>query len=437
MAEISRPLNVYFLPFLAQGHMIPFCQFARLFAARGLHVTIITTPVNARFLQSSIEESNALGHHIQLHTVRFPSDEVGLPDGIENFFNVTDAPTGHKLYEAAGLLRNQVQPFMEENPPDCIVSDFMYPWTAPIATRLGIPRIVFNSFCLFAVCMISAHNRQLQSLPPGLCNDHDGDNSGGPFVVSGLPETITLPLRPPKRISELLGSLIEADQKNSYGLIVNNFNDLDGQDYINYHQKSTDLKVWHIGPASLMLRNILPKEDLHPQTNNEHDELIRTWLDSKESNSVVYVSFGSLCRFDDPQLFEIACGLESSGCSFIWVVHRESKQNNEEEEEAEEKKTWLPKGFEGRMKKENRGLILMKWAPQELILNHPATGGFLTHCGWTTVTEAVSAGVPMMTWPVFVEQFYNEKLITQVHGFGVEVGAEEWNSGPYDRRTRW
>ncbi|PNX61022.1 isoflavonoid glucosyltransferase, partial [Trifolium pratense] len=36
------------------------------------------------------------------------------------------------------------------------------------------------------------------------------------------------------------------------------------------------------------------------------------------------------------------------------------------------------------------------------------------------------AGVPMITWPVHTEQFYNEKFITDVRRIGVEVGATEW-----------
>ncbi|CAN0873121.1 Scopoletin glucosyltransferase [Linum grandiflorum] len=41
--------------------------------------------------------------------------------------------------------------------------------------------------------------------------------------------------------------------------------------------------------------------------------------------------------------------------------------------------------------------------------------------------EGVCGGVPMVTWPIFAEQFYNEKLVTQVLKFGVSVGNEVWS----------
>lgn len=68
-------------------------------------------------------------------------------------------------------------------------------------------------------------------------------------------------------------------------------------------------------------------------------------------------------------------------------------------------------------------------APQAAILDHRAIGGFVTHCGWNSVVEAVSAGVPMATWPPFAEQFYNEKLVVGVLRVGVCVGAEVWGMG--------
>lgn len=51
----------------------------------------------------------------------------------------------------------------------------------------------------------------------------------------------------------------------------------------------------------------------------------------------------------------------------------------------------------------------------------------MTHCGWNSTVEGICAGIPMITWPLYAEQFYNEKLITQVLKIGVEAGVEEWN----------
>ncbi|KAF6135740.1 hypothetical protein GIB67_028596 [Kingdonia uniflora] len=52
----------------------------------------------------------------------------------------------------------------------------------------------------------------------------------------------------------------------------------------------------------------------------------------------------------------------------------------------------------------------------------------MTQCGWNSILESVTTGVPLITWPLYGEQFYNEKLVTQVARIGVEVGAEKWLS---------
>jgi UDP:flavonoid glycosyltransferase YjiC (YdhE family) len=61
-----------------------------------------------------------------------------------------------------------------------------------------------------------------------------------------------------------------------------------------------------------------------------------------------------------------------------------------------------------------------------LILEHKSIGAFVTHCGWNSTIEAVTVGVPMITWPVGAEQFYNEKLVTDVLKIGVPVGVKKW-----------
>lgn len=95
---------------------------------------------------------------------------------------------------------------------------------------------------------------------------------------------------------------------------------------------------------------------------------------------------------------------------------------------------WLPEGFEERIK--GRGLIICGWAPQVLILDHPAIGGFLTHCGWNSLLEGVASGLPMVTWPLGAEQFYNEKLVTQALKTGVSVGVTRMSKDGGDLISR-
>ncbi|KAK9289820.1 hypothetical protein L1049_007980 [Liquidambar formosana] len=53
----------------------------------------------------------------------------------------------------------------------------------------------------------------------------------------------------------------------------------------------------------------------------------------------------------------------------------------------------------------------------------------MTHCGWNSVMESVVAGVPMITWPLFAEQFYNENFVLNRLRIGVGIDVEsglEW-----------
>ncbi|XP_057420030.1 scopoletin glucosyltransferase-like [Lotus japonicus] len=416
----EKPLKLYFIHYLAAGHMIPLCDIATLFASRGHHVTIITTPSNAQILQKSIPS-----HNLKLHAVKFPAQELGLPDGVESLSAVNDIDGLIKVFQATALLQPPIEQFIQDNPPDCIVADFIFTWVDDLANKLSIPRLVFNGFSLFAICAIEAARRNSDSISA------DAATGGGSYIIPDLPHPISMKATPPKEIGEFFESVLEIELK-SHGLIVNSFAELDGEEYIEYYERTTGHKAWHLGPVSLIRRTEQEKAERGQKSVVSVDECV-SWLNSKPLNSVVYICFGSLCQFSDKQLYEIASGIEASGYRFVWVVP-EKKAKEEEEESEEEKEKWLPKGFEKRNRE--KGMIVRGWAPQVVILGHRALGAFVTHCGWNSTVEAVSAGVPMITWPVHGEQFYNERLITQVRGIGVEVGAEEWTSIGFGEREK-
>jgi UDP:flavonoid glycosyltransferase YjiC (YdhE family) len=66
-------------------------------------------------------------------------------------------------------------------------------------------------------------------------------------------------------------------------------------------------------------------------------------------------------------------------------------------------------------------MLTKSWAPQVDVLSHRATGAFVTHCGWNSVLEAVSAGVPMLCWPLDAEQKMNKVCMTEDMGVAVEL----------------
>lgn len=64
---------------------------------------------------------------------------------------------------------------------------------------------------------------------------------------------------------------------------------------------------------------------------------------------------------------------------------------------------------------------MVSWAPQEEVLAHPAVGCFLTHSGWNSTLESITAGVPMICWPFFYDQQINSRFVSEVWRIGVDM----------------
>ncbi|KAI6701356.1 hypothetical protein NL676_015680 [Syzygium grande] len=388
--------------------MIPMMDIAKKFATRGAKITIITCPPYATLFSKQIERVNQLGLEFQIQTVKFPSAEVGMPEGWESTDAVTVSQNQHRFAKGLSLLREPVLHILEEHRPDCLVADFFFAWATDVAARLKIPRLTFGGESIIAVCAREVID---------LYQPHKGVSSDSEtFLVPHLPGEMKLTRNQladhvRKVETDVLsrGEASEAELK-SYGSIFNSFFELE-KDYADYYRNVLGRKAWHIGPVSLCNSDTADKVVRGKEASISSHECLR-WLDSKRPKSVIYVCFGSMTRFSSQQLVEIAKGLEASQQDFLWIV---KEVKNEEQD-------WLPEGFEERMG--GKGLIIRGWAPQVLILDHESVGGFVTHCGWNSTLEGVCAGVPMVTWPMFADQFYNEHLVTQVLGIGIGVGSK-------------
>ncbi|KAG1328257.1 putative Crocetin glucosyltransferase 2 [Cocos nucifera] len=193
-------------------------------------------------------------------------------------------------------------------------------------------------------------------------------------------------------------------------VFVNSFHELEPEE-ADYMTSTWRAKT--IGPAvpSSYLDNRLPL-DYHYgfDLQTPSTALCMQWLDNWPSNSVVYVSFGSISALGPDQMVELAFGLLNSDKRFLWVVRSLEASKILEN---------LVKDLSS-----ERGLVV-SWSPQTAVLSHKAVGCFLTHCGWNSTLEGISLGVPMIGVPQWTDQPMNAKYIEDVWKIGVRARTGE------------
>ncbi|KAF6134395.1 hypothetical protein GIB67_005787 [Kingdonia uniflora] len=413
-SQKHQQLHFILFPLMAQGHLIPMVDIAKLLAQRDVIVTIVATPLNISRFQKTVDCAIESGLHIRILELKFPCKEVGLPEGCESLDLLSSRDLMKTFFEAISMLQQPLEQSMGEMQPapSCIISDMGFPWTSETAKKFQIPRIAFHGTSCFS--LLCSHNILHYKVRDTITSDSDL------VVVPGLPDRIEIRVAhlprslytSPMDLKALIDQIREAEL-TAYGVVVNSFHDLEPR-YVEEYKKAKGNKIWCLGPVSLCNKEAVDKVDRGKKTSIDEHQCLK-WLDSRDPNSVIYVCLGSLCRLIASQFIEIGLGLEASRCPFVWVIRDDERYSDLEK--------WLSEmQFEERTK--DRGLIIRGWAPQVLILTHKAVGGFLTHCGWNSTLEGVSAGVPMVTWPMFAEQFINEKMIVQVLGIGVRVGVD-------------
>ena len=410
MASSPLASQVVIFPFMAQGHTLPLLDLSKALSLQQIKVSIITTPSNAK----SITKNIANYPFINVIEIPFPAID-GLPQGCEN---TSQLPSKEFFGPFLGATKQLQEPFDQvlqtmlesETPPLCVISDFFLGWTLASCQALGVPRLVFHGMgVLSMVISRSAWVLAPQLRSTSMFEPLDMPDLKLPFTLTraDLPGDLTNSPNQDDPASQFSREVMEADAQ-SWGVIVNSFEELEKTHIPSLESFYVDgAKAWCLGPLFLHDKS----EGLEKSTAQKDSSTLTQWLNEQvKPDSVMYVSFGTQADVSDAQLDEVAFGLEESGSPFIWVARSE---------------TWsLPGGMEEKIK--GRGLIVKEWVDQRQILSHRAIGGFLSHCGWNSVLESLSADVPILAWPMIAEQFLNAKFIVGVLGAALGVrGSNE------------
>ncbi|KAI3807390.1 hypothetical protein L1987_23317 [Smallanthus sonchifolius] len=409
ISDITSGSHVLIFPYPAQGHMLSLLDLTHQLALRNVSITILVTPKNLPTLSPLLS-----AHPTTITTLILPlPPHPSIPPGIEN---VKDLPVNafKAMMVALGDLYNPILQWFRNHPspPVAIISDFFLGWTHHLAGELGIRRYTFSPSGALALSVIFS----LWRYQPKRVNLENKNEVVKFSKIPNSPEYCWWQLSPIYR------SYVEGDPESefikegfladiaSWGIVINSFTELE-RVYVDHLKAELGHdRVFTVGPL-LPLGNKLFNRG-GPSSND-----VLSWLDTCDDHTVVYVCFGSQLVLTNSQMEVVALGLEKSRVKFVWSVkeptvgHVASVYGR------------VPAGFEERVA--GRGLVVRGWAPQVAILSHDSVGAFLTHCGWNSIMEAVTAEVLMLTWPMSADQFSNATLLHELKvGIRVCEGAE-------------
>ncbi|CAN1747799.1 UDP-glucosyltransferase 29 [Linum perenne] len=366
-------------PWLAHGHISPFLQLANKLNSRrpNIHVYLCSSPINL----ASISDTKIIKHHsrIQLVELNLPS----LPD-LPPHSHTTNGLPIHllpTLFKALDMASSDFSQILTNLYPDLLISDFFQPWAPKLAlSLLKIPTVLFMTNAAFSTAVPFTSMK---------ASNYVFDY--GEVESLGFKERVFQSL---ERSAEIL--------------IVKSFREIEAE-YIDKVSEFVGKSVLPIGP-------LVPDDDDSQESDNE----IINWLNKKAPSSVVYISFGSESYLSRPQIDELAHALlmlieKSSPISVVWVIRF---PRGEEVGTTEA----LPEGFAEAVGE--KVYVAEKWAPQRRILRHGSVGGFVSHCGWSSVMEAMKFGVPIVAMPLQNDQLTNARLVEEA-GVGLKIGKIE------------
>ncbi|KAJ0244992.1 hypothetical protein HA466_0184980 [Hirschfeldia incana] len=389
--------HVIVLPFPLQGHLTPMSQFCKRLASKGLKSTLVL-----------VSDKPSPPYKTENDSITVFSIHNGFQEGEDPFQDHDDY-----IDRVHTSIKKRLPELIQEmnlsgNHPRALVYDSTMPWLLDVAHDHGLRGAAFfTQPWLVSVIYYHAHKGSF-SLP----STKDGHSTLASFPAfpmlsaNDLPSYLCESFFYPKILRIMTEQLSNIDRVDI--LLCSTFDTL--EEKLLKWIKSL-WPVLNIGPTvpSMYLDKRLSEDKSYGFSffTAKSAECIE-WLDSKHANSVVYVSFGSLVNLKEDQMMELAEGLKQSGCFFLWVV-RETEMDKIHKHYVEEM------GGKG---------LIVSWSPQLEVLAHESVGYFLTHCGWNSMLEGLSLGVPMIGMPHWTDQPTNAKFMEDVWKVGVRVKKE-------------
>nr|BEP30493.1 flavonoid C-glucosyltransferase-like protein [Dahlia pinnata] len=395
--------HVALLPSGGMGHLIPILRLAAMLASRNCRVTLIT-PQSLVSTAESTHISAFLTAHPTINTLEFqiipytPLDPATADPFFVQYQSVT-----RSLHLLSPLLSSTSPPL------SAIISDIVTcAGVCQVADDLGLPHYIysvtsarFNSFVSHVPSLIAPP--PVTSIPTTQTQTHIQIPGLAPFDISTIPPSFFIP-------NHLFTNTVVASSlalSKAKGILVNTLCAFEPE----------TIEAISNGKVKSDLPPFIPIGPLEPHGLELGDSLAVSWLDQQPLRSVVFVSFGNRTALSREQITELGNGLEGSGHRFLWVL----KSTIVDKEDTQKVEELVGDSFIQRNK--DKGMVVKGWVDQEKILSHPAIGGFVSHCGWNSVMEAVARGIPMVAWPQIGDQKVNAGIVKAA---GVGVWDKQW-----------
>ncbi|EOA18911.1 hypothetical protein CARUB_v10007541mg [Capsella rubella] len=402
--EIGSSLtHVMLVSFPSQGHINPLLRLGKLIASKGLLVTFVTTeePLGKKMRQANNIQDGVL-KPVGLGFLRFEFFNVGCvyKDDSDLLLNWLEVSGKREI-------KNLVKKY-EKQPVSCLINNVFIPWVCDVAEELHIPSaVLWVQSCACLAAYYYSHHKLVK------------------FPTETDPEiTIEVPFKPLALKHDEIPSFLHPSSKYStfgdiileqikrlhkpFSVLVDTFQELE-RDTIDHMSKlCPQVTINPIGPLFMMAKTT--NSDIKGDISEPASDCIE-WLDSRESSSVVYISFGTVAYLKQEQIEEIAHGILNSGLSCLWVVRPPLEGLSQEPQV-------LPRELEEKGK-------IVEWCPQEKVLAHPAVACFISHCGWNSTMEALTLGVPVICFPQWGDQVTNAVYLIDVFKTGVRLSRGE------------